>query len=1223
MSNVLFRKIPLLFSIFIGVAACDSGKITGGPAAVQSGSSGAGIAEPESGALSPVDPLLQQGGFESGTDFWSSCGGSVGELVDNTPFGNKALKLSNQSCIYQTSAISTPELLTLTCQTKRDGVGWAALMLGYLDADYEPLDTKEVEITHSAFTNTEIVLNAPTNAKYVEVLGYTTGDAQLYLDNCNLTDSPNQSMLTSNPLANDIAPTADVVARTQSFGTDPSDTAAGEIDWANGWMAHNDQNLWLAWKTHSLVDGASWGLGVYIDTDQNRTTGFRGFSDEYPIGVDFLVEGVEQFVYTGNGTDWSWDSVGLSGGEPHAQATVLRKLLLDRPATQNRFDLFFLGNNKASGGTSVDYYPDGVVNSDAPTAARFFTYNANTAGQPPVIPPVLPPVTPPQPVIPPTTPTGIAMIEIRNNLFGADSWVSNARGFENSLLITNTGDTPLSNVTVSNDVLASCSFIYPSLAPGESKSETCANPDNVSINFGEFYTHTATASATTPNGQTVTHSDSTSFGVSLRQAPRNTLVVTPNSYGANSADEITFTVEAANNGNYRAQFTVVKSNIASCNRDFISVISAGNLERYTCVAPITQLPLEATFSIVGYQTSTTVNIQPADSTSLDVQTGPVDAAITQSQSPTGSRENVTVKNTGVVPLSNVEVTTNRDCSTSVPTLLPNTSETFDCSVPLTTGNIGTLSATATATAPDGSQITGNDTLTTVYKNDLYLDFALGPRYGVITGSAGETVNTTMTFSNRGYFPITGLESWSFSTDEIDASDCKNELDALIQGNFNLEPGEERTVNCSVVFPDVFDSRILGFSGVKFTSSELPGLIKSSNSGLVYFDKAATQGAPAAATTLLNPDPVTDASAVPDPVMDPNRNIALLNNGDFEQFDANNIPINWEVGCSGISSPIENQFGTAVALGADSCLSYVLDSNDLALIAGKSYKLYCEAGGVGYKSMSISLDGQTNETALRNGPNELFGNAPASSAQGYVSLYIGDRTGNFDNCQLLVSKPINATASIDVRNHLEGIDGYRTYGTFDFEVEVENNGDEALQDIEISSDRLSCDTNFASLDVGETKTIVCSATDPMLFWNQNLTHVVTASGVSSSGAIVADSDYASYSGSSVVDIGSSDTYTRQVYANSTLLSNFESITVAPGSDVVIEVRLAHNSDVPLRLITSSVPSCNKIIDPAMKLGDLISYQCTLENVQEETEVTIRPIPLNGVSGGSNLFFVKVQ
>ncbi|MEM7256455.1 MAG: Ig-like domain-containing protein, partial [Pseudomonadota bacterium] len=160
-----------------------------------------------------------------------------------------------------------------------------------------------------------------------------------------------------------------------SFGVDPLDANGlnDSIDWVEGWVAHDSQNIYVAYENETATS-LSWGYGVYIDTDNNVTTGFNGFLGEYPIGADFLIEGSDVQKYTGTGTNWSWTSVATAdiGFAGNTAEIAVSRALLENPQSLN---LFFLGNNTAVGGPSFDFYPDTVTSEAA--AVRFFSYALN------------------------------------------------------------------------------------------------------------------------------------------------------------------------------------------------------------------------------------------------------------------------------------------------------------------------------------------------------------------------------------------------------------------------------------------------------------------------------------------------------------------------------------------------------------------------------------------------------------------------------------------------------------------------------------------------------------------------------------------------------------------------------------------------------------------------------------------------------------------------------
>ncbi len=165
-----------------------------------------------------------------------------------------------------------------------------------------------------------------------------------------------------------------------SFGDDPDDAsgAGNVIDWREGWIAHDSSNFYFAWRND---EGAqlSWGNGIMLDTDLNTSTGFRGFSGELPTGVDYLLEADTIHRYTGSGQDWMWEDAGemtpvIAGNNTEI---VIPQSVLGSPVAM---DVFFSGNNVATGGDITDYYPDAASNLSAPVAQRSFRYN--TSGDP-------------------------------------------------------------------------------------------------------------------------------------------------------------------------------------------------------------------------------------------------------------------------------------------------------------------------------------------------------------------------------------------------------------------------------------------------------------------------------------------------------------------------------------------------------------------------------------------------------------------------------------------------------------------------------------------------------------------------------------------------------------------------------------------------------------------------------------------------------------------------
>lgn len=1204
-------KNPLLCVVLggtLGIAGCDSATVTELAAVDSSLPIGAALAS----------TLLEQGDFESGIDAWESCdAATLPRVTADTPYGSAAAKLEKQACIYQSAAAEVGQTHRFICKTNRAGVGWAAVMLGYLDTDFNPLRTIEIEIDSLDWSDTVVDLSAPANTAYVEVLGYTTGDAELTLDNCTLEFVVDEPAIVSNVVADNFTPTVANVKRSQSFGVDADDIAgAGQIDWSEAWMVHNSLSLWVAWDIYESLDSATWGLSAYLDIDQDKNTGFRGFNDEYPIGADYLVEGLEQFVYTGNGNDWSWQLVALVGTSRVEKSTI-HSIPFDRFLdTADEIDLFFRGDNESVGGSEIDYYPDNVTKGDADDSSRFFSYRLAAD-----IPPVT--VDPPPPVTPPITQVGPAMIDVRNGMEGMDTWAAGAP-FEYQVSVTNTGDLPLTDVLVNSDALEDCRLSYPSLGVGETKTASCTNATE------SDFTHNVTATATASDGQVVTDTDGSSNRVFLRPLSRQAIVATPSSYG--DGEDIVFTIEVGNTGNrsYLGEVTTLVSNIAQCERQFDPPVAMGTFERYTCLAADIQAPFTAEFSTE--MATTTVNIVPADTLALDVsleREGPDYKKFAANN----TSVDVRIQNTGAVDIQDVTIGDDgsSDCSKRIALLRAGASENFSCSVDYQNlrGDVLVSTVTASGSAPDGTPVADSDSVTVLNANDVMLDVILNAGNPVALGNPGEPVSVSISLENRGYLPVTGIESLSLTTVSIDDSDvdnCRSVFASIEQDpNFNLGPGESQQHSCTVTMPASLETQsdtAYIFVRTAFSSAAVPGYDARSESQL-KLKKLVAQGQPAAATVLVNNDVATHASALPDPVIDESRAQQLLPLGDFETTGADGYPAGWTKSCNGAVRTINSGDDTVVELKNDACLIYILDTNTLAQLAGKSYKLSCELGERnGYNSISVVLDAVENAKRISGfSSEELHGDAPATVTDGYVSLYsYGDI--NVKNCQLWTTNAAGSIASIDISNQAEGNDDIGGYGSFDFKLALKNNGGVALKDIEVSSDNLDCDTNFAALDVNETKLVLCSTTTPATRWDEVISHTALATAVTDTGVVVSDTDYAAYGGAlnSYID-------SVRVRLNSKEINPVypaEPIVVARGSDVEVSVEISKATHSEVRLITSSVSSCNKIIDPPLEFGDTITYTCTLENIQpDNSRFTLEYVPVNGAFSTRVSYLIQLE
>lgn len=135
--------------------------------------------------------------------------------------------------------------------------------------------------------------------------------------------------------------------------------------------SHDTDNTYVAYQTHTSPLQINWGYGIYLDTDNNRNTGFRGFSDEFPIGVDVIVEGFTLHKYTGTGLNWNWTEGEILN---YAQAGDVAEIAIPQSDLGNLAELsfFLLADNMAVSGNVLDYYPDTATDTRA--SQRYFSY---------------------------------------------------------------------------------------------------------------------------------------------------------------------------------------------------------------------------------------------------------------------------------------------------------------------------------------------------------------------------------------------------------------------------------------------------------------------------------------------------------------------------------------------------------------------------------------------------------------------------------------------------------------------------------------------------------------------------------------------------------------------------------------------------------------------------------------------------------------------------------
>lgn len=176
--------------------------------------------------------------------------------------------------------------------------------------------------------------------------------------------------VTSNPVSNiTVDGNLDEWQTLQSFGTDAKEMQnESSLDWQQAWMSHNEDTLYLAYQYHNPMT-MSWGHIAYLDTDTDKTTGFKGGGSTLPIGIEYMIQGYNLWKYTGDGNSWSWQFIAqIEGkkGELSGEMSVSRNQI----GNPDKVDVYFEGNNSATGQTGIDLFPDDEISGEG-----YFSYS--------------------------------------------------------------------------------------------------------------------------------------------------------------------------------------------------------------------------------------------------------------------------------------------------------------------------------------------------------------------------------------------------------------------------------------------------------------------------------------------------------------------------------------------------------------------------------------------------------------------------------------------------------------------------------------------------------------------------------------------------------------------------------------------------------------------------------------------------------------------------------
>lgn len=123
--------------------------------------------------------------------------------------------------------------------------------------------------------------------------------------------------------------------------------------------AKNNFIFYFSYRCSDPIDWTAnaWRYNIFIDSDCDKKTGFRGFESSWSIGADYMIQGSNIYKFAGSGpTAWEWKELytlpyTLDGNQVEIQ---LSKKIID----SKRIEILLQGDNE----DIKDYMPDDYKN---------------------------------------------------------------------------------------------------------------------------------------------------------------------------------------------------------------------------------------------------------------------------------------------------------------------------------------------------------------------------------------------------------------------------------------------------------------------------------------------------------------------------------------------------------------------------------------------------------------------------------------------------------------------------------------------------------------------------------------------------------------------------------------------------------------------------------------------------------------------------------------------
>ncbi|MDY7080715.1 MAG: LamG-like jellyroll fold domain-containing protein, partial [Chloroflexota bacterium] len=335
-----------------------------------------------------------------------------------------------------------------------------------------------------------------------------------------------------------------------------------------------------------------------------------------------------------------------------------------------------------------------------------------------------------------------------------------------TIAVTNTGDTALENVTVSDPLVPNCEQTVSTLAVGENHTYPCAVA-NVTADF----TNSATATGTPPVGPDVSDTDTALVDVIN---PDVAIAKTPDAQTVRSGSTVTFTIAVTNTGDAALTNVTVSDGLAPNCGKAVGLLTAEDSLAYTCTITDVTADFLNSATVTGTP-PVGPDVSDTDTAFVDVINPYIEIAkMPDTQTTIGGSTvtfSIVVTNTSDVTLTSVSISDPLapDCEQTLDEMIAGDSHTYVCTRANVMADFINI-ATVTATPPVGPEVSDTD-IASVYVINPDIQIAKTPDSQMVRYNS--TATFTIAITNTSDAPLSNV-----TVSDILAPNCTQTVGTL-------------------------------------------------------------------------------------------------------------------------------------------------------------------------------------------------------------------------------------------------------------------------------------------------------------------------------------------------------------------------------------------------------------------------------------------------------------